>query len=198
MNEYMTVEEVERRLGNVADKSGRVMADAANRALLTTGAYAIKKKIAEEYNVRQKDVDATLRKIKATWSNPTAALDYTGTHGNLYNFGEKSTVSPRHTVHFARGKKPNPKYVFAKVMRGKGKGVPLDQNPKPFVQVSNGGIALFQRITPDPRAALRGVPAPAIPQIVKNDAILEQAREKAEEAFHKRLEQGIDRLMKGY
>ena len=74
MNGYMTVWEVEKLLGNAANKSGRVVANAANRTL-PTGAKVIKQETANEYNVRQKDVEETLRRIKANWSDPTAILD---------------------------------------------------------------------------------------------------------------------------
>lgn len=198
MSEYqISVDEIERRLGRLADKSGRVVANAANRALLTTGAHEIRKKVVMEYNVREKDVTATLRKIKATWSNPTAVLDYKGTHENLYHFGLKKVLSPRNIVRSPGGENPDPKFVEAQIMRRGGK-VALDQNPKPFVQASNGGIALFQRMTPDSRAEIRGVPAPAIPQIVKNEDILEKARIRMREVFYDRVDHEIERVLGGH
>lgn len=198
MNEYLTVWEIERLLGSAADKSGRVIANAANRTI-PTGAKVIKQETAKEYNVRQKDVEKTLRRIKANWSDPTAILRFTGGHGNLYNFGKEDTsvLKPRYKVRSSSPLNPDPANVFARIMRN-GSVDALDQNPKPFVQVVNGNLGLFQRISDDARAALRGVAPPAIPQIIKNDKVQERLRKETDEMFQKRVMHEIDRLMKGY
>ena len=198
MNGYMTVWEVEKLLGNAANKSGRVVANAANRTL-PTGAKVIKQETANEYNVRQKDVEETLRRIKANWSDPTAILRFTGGHGNLYNFGkgDVSVLNPRYTVRSSSPFDPDPGNVFARIMRN-GSMDALDQNPKPFVQIVNGNLGLFQRISDDARAALRGVAPPAIPQVIRNDKVQARFQKETGEMFQKRVLHEIDRLMKGY
>lgn len=198
MNGYMTVWEVEKLLGNAANKSGRVVANAANRTL-PTGAKVIKQETANEYNVRQKDVEETLRRIKANWSDPTAILRFTGGHGNLYNFGKEDTsvLKPRYTVRSSSPFDPDPGNVFARIMRN-GSMDALTQNPKPFVQVVNGNLGLFQRISDDARAALRGVAPPAIPQVIRNDKVQARFQKETGEMFQKRVLHEIDRLMKGY
>lgn len=198
MNGYMTVWEVEKLLGNAANKSGRVIASAANRTL-PTGAKVIKQETANEYNVRQKDVEETLRRIKANWSDPTAILRFTGGHGNLYNFGKEDTsvLKPRYTVRSSSPFDPDPGNVFARIMRN-GSMDALAQNPKPFVQIVNGNLGLFQRISDDARAALRGVAPPAIPQVIRNDKVQARFQKETSEMFQKRVLHEIDRLMKGY
>ena len=198
MNGYMTIEEVERLLGKAENKSGRVIANAANRTL-STGAKVIKQETANEYNVRQKDVEETLRRIKANWSDPTAVLRFTGGHGNLYNFGkgDMSVLKPRYTVRSSSPYDPDPENVFARVMRN-GSMDPLNQNPKPFVQVVNGNLGLFQRISDKADAALRGVAPPAIPQVIRNDKVQERFQKETGEMLQRRMLHEIDRLMKGY
>lgn len=198
MNGYMTIEEVERLLGKAENKSGRVIANAANRTL-STGAKVIKQETANEYNVRQKDVEETLRRIKGNWSDPTAVLRFTGGHGNLYNFGkgDMSVLKPRYTVRSSSPYDPDPGNVFARVMRN-GSMVPLNQNPKPFVQVVNGNLGLFQRISDKADAALRGVAPPAIPQVIRNDKVQERFQKETGEMLQRRMLHEIDRLMKGY
>lgn len=195
---YLSIQEVRNLLGAAADKSGRVIANAANRAL-GTGAKVIKQETSKEYNVRQKDVEETLRRIKADWSEPTAELRFTGGHGNLYNFGSEnnSVLKPRYPVRSSSPYDPDPGNVFARVMRN-GSMDPLNQNPKPFVQVVNGNLGLFQRISDKADAALRGVAPPAIPQVIRNDKVQERFQKETGEMIQRRMLQEVDRIMKGY
>lgn len=190
-------QEVKRRLGTLADRSGAVIARAANRSI-ATGKKAIKQETAEIYNIRQKDVEHILKVTKATARKPVLTLTYKDSHQNLYVFGRKSSLRPRYVIASSDPVNPDPEYVKAKVMN-KNRPAPLDGRPKPFVQQArkSGNIALFQRVSNDSRAQIRGVAAPSLPQIIKNKEVLERFNRDAYSMFRKRLEHEIDNVVKG-
>lgn len=193
---HVSEEAVKQRLGVLANRSGTVIARAANRSV-NTGKKAIKQETAKIYNVRQKDVDGILKVTKATASKPVLTLTYKDSHTNLYVFGRGSSLTPRFVIQSSDPVNPDPEYVRAKVMR-RGGYVPLNGRPKPFVQqAKNGNIALFQRVSDKPRAPIRGVAAPSLPQVIKNDKVLERFSRDARDMFEKRLLHEIDNVLKG-
>lgn len=196
-------EEVRKRLGTLANKSGKVMARAANRAY-KTGKTAIAKETARRYLIRQKDINDknVLKEKPATEKNPTATLVYTGGHRNLYLWNNNKAVSPNKIIHWSHGK-PNVNVYSAAVMKGHGK-IKLygDANNKPFIQRVRKGeksefVGLFQRRNEDRKSQLVSVQAPAIPQILKNAGVMEQFERSAGPMFQKRLEHEIERVLKG-
>lgn len=198
---YVDEAEVKRRLGILADQSGKVIARAVNRSY-TTGKNAIAKEAKKDYLIVQKDVNnsKTLHITRATPAEPAATLKYTGEHRNLYLWNNKRAVSPNETIQWSRGK-PNVKVYKAAVTRGHRK-VKLQGDNKPFIQrvrkSENGEfVGLFRRVTSERDSKLVGVSAPAIPQILKNEKVLKQFRRSAGPMLQKRLEHEIDAVLKG-
>ena len=189
-------EEVKKRLGALASRSGAVIARAANRSI-DTGKKAIKQETANVYNVRQKDANDILKVTRATPKRPYVTLTYKDAHQNLYHFGRKTSLSPRYIVQSSDPASADPEYVKAKVMRRHGPQA-LEERPKPFVQqAKSGNIALFQRTSNASKAPLRGVAAPSLPQIIKNDEVLARFNRDAGSMFSKRLVHEIDNVLKG-
>lgn len=190
-------EEVRKRLGNLANKSGTVIARAANRSI-TTGKKAIKQETAKVYNTRQKDVETILHVDKATAAAPMVRMTFKDSHKNLYVFGKSSVLSPRHPVRSSSPYNPDPRHVAAKVINAHGREA-LAGTPKPFVQIAaeSRNIALFQRVSNDSRAPIRGVAAPAMPQIIKNDDVVARFNRDAYSMFTKRLNHEIEQVLKG-
>lgn len=198
---YVDVAEVKFRLGILADQSGKVIARAVNRSY-TTGKNAIAKEAKKNYLITQKDVNhpKTLKITKARPSYPAATLEYTGGHRNLYLWNNKKAVSPNIVIQWSHGK-PNVKVYRAAVGRGHAK-VKLQGENKPFIQRVRKGekgefVGLFRRVSPERDSKLVGVGAPAIPQILKNDKVMEQFRHAAAPMLQKRLEHEIDAVLKG-
>lgn len=189
--------EVKRRLGALADKSGVVISRAANRAIIT-GKKAIKQETAKIYNVYQKNVESILKVEKATAAHPVARMTYRDTHSNLMAFGKQSSLAPRYPVRSSDPYDPDPEYVKAKVMT-KRRAVPLELRPKPFVQIARSSkvIGLFQRVNNNSRAPIRGVAAPALPQVIKNEDVIARFNRDAASMFVERLNHEIDRVLKG-
>lgn len=194
---YVNEEEVKKRLGALSNKSGAVIARAANRSI-NTGKKAIKQETAKIYNVRAKDADEILKVTRATARNPLFTLTYKDSHRNLYYFGKSNSLSPRYIVQSTDPANPDPEYVKAKVMN-KHRPTPLNGRPKPFVQktAKSGVIALFQRETNDSKAPIRGVAAPSLPQVIKNEEVLARFNRDAYSMFSKRLVHEIDNVLKG-
>ena len=204
LNVTVTVSEAEvkRRLGILANKSGVVISRAANRAI-TTGKMAIKQETAKIYNVNQKDVDKILKVEKATTAHPTVHMSYRDAHSNLFWFGSKQSgtqapITPRYPIKSSSPYDPDPEYVKAKVMTGRG-AVILGSKPKPFVQIAkkSGVIGLFQRVDNSSRASIRGVAAPALPQVIKNEEVIARFNRDVSGMFIKRLNHEIDQILKG-
>ena len=198
INVIITVseEEVKRRLGTLADKSGEVISRAANRAI-TTGKKAIKQETAKIYNVRQKDADSILTVKKATAAHPVVHMTYKGPHLNLMAFGKQSSLTPRYPIRSSSPYDPDPEYVKAKVMTGRG-AVALENGPKPFVQITRSGvIGLFRRIDNSSRAPIKGVAAPALPQVIKNEEVIARFNRDAASELKKRLNHEIDWVLRG-
>lgn len=189
--------EVKRRLGTLANKSGVVISRAANRAI-STGKKAIKQETAKIYNVNQKDVDKILKVEKATTAHPVVHMTYRDSHMNLAAFGKKSSLTPRYPIKSSSPYDPDPEYVKAKVMTGRG-AVALQHGPKPFVQISkkSGVIGLFRRVDNSSRAPIRGVAAPALPQVIKNEEVIARFNRDVTGMFVKRLNHEIDQILKG-
>ncbi len=194
---YVSEDEVRRRLGSLQNRAGLVIARAANRSI-DTGKKAIKQETSKIYNVRQKDTERILRVTKATSGNPVAILTYKDTHTNLYAFGRQTSLRPRYIVQSSDPVNPDPEYVKAKVFN-KSRPVPLQDRPRPFVQKAkrSGVIALFQRTSNASRAPIRGVSAPALPQIIHNDDVMARFNRDAYSMFVKRLAHEIDHELKG-
>ncbi|MCM1045633.1 MAG: hypothetical protein NC417_08995 [Candidatus Gastranaerophilales bacterium] len=188
-------------MGKLSDQSGKVIARAANRAY-TKGKNAVAKEAENDYLVVKNDVnnDKTLKITKATYAKPTAILRYTGKHRNLYLWDNKNAVSPNQTIRWSHGK-PNVEAYEAAVTRGHAK-VKLRGANKAFLQKVRSGengefVGLFRRKTSARGSKLVGVSAPAIPQILKNERILEQFRRSAGPMLEKRLEHEIEAVLKG-
>lgn len=194
---YVSEDEVKKRLGALANRSGAVIARAANRSI-NTGKKAIKQETSKIYNVRQHDVDYILKVTRATAQRPVLTLTYKDAHQNLYAFGRATSLSPRYIVQSSDPVNPDPEFVKAKVMN-KHRPEPLQDRPKPFVQQAkkSGNIALFQRTTNASRAPLRGVAAPSLPQVIKNEEVLARFNRDAYSMFNKRLVHEIDNVLKG-
>lgn len=195
--------EVKKRLGILSEQSGKVMARAVNRAY-PTGKAAIARETRKRYLITAKEINdsKTLKITKATPSNPSAILEYTGNHRNLYWWNNKKAVTPNVVIHWSHGK-PNVKVYKAAVMRGSSKErLTGKDNNKPFLQRVRKGeksdfTGLFQRSNSARDSKLVSIQAPAIPQIIKNEEVMAQFRRAAGPMLQKRLEHEIDVVLKG-
>ena len=102
--------------------------------------------------------------------------------------------------HWSHGT-PNVPIYKAVVKRGHGK-VELRGENKPFIQKVRSGedgefVGLFRRRTAKRDSQLVGVGGPAIPQILKQDKIMDKFQRTAGPVLQKRLDHEIDAVLKG-
>lgn len=190
--------DIKRRLGNLSHKSGHVISRAANRSA-ATGKKVIKQEATRIYNINQKDVEKIFRQERATASHPYVQMVFRDPHRNLAVFGSrKNVLTPRTPVRSSDPTNPDPAFYKAKIMNGH-HAAALNGSPKPFIQFAgkNKMAILLQRKNRSSRAPLRGVAAPAIPQILKNNEVLKKFNDETSAMFVKRLEHEIDQALKG-
>lgn len=212
----ITVDEVaiREKLGELAHKSDVVMRRAANRAL-TTANKTVKKETAKRYRIKQSDVNKTLTLHRASGSALYASVVSKGRHENLAQFKVSPLRRPRRKKR--GGYTPN---VYKAAVEKGGGLKKLDGKVKPFVAtMPNGFTGVFQRKVAKQKKGLAGlfakvvkwrrkrsgkrtdnqieaVQAPAVPQIIKNDAVMVVVTKEANEMMLKRAEHEIERILK--
>lgn len=193
------------KLGALERKAGLVMAHAANRGVSVAVKF-LTKEAAERYRLIREDVTKTVSIKKALRGHPYAVITSKGEHIGL----EKFTVTPFRPLRFTTRKKRSPHVYKAAVMKGQGLK-PLNGNPKPFVAVlKNGHKGVFVRkdVSRHNKGEYRrgigkekysnfikSVQAPAIPQMLKNEDILEIVNRETNEAMVKRVGKEIDAIL---
>lgn len=195
---YASIDEIKERLGDLDKKAGTIFSSAAKRAM-TTGKKVIKQETAARYNVRPKDVASALKESRDKESRGLVwKLTYKDPHRNLFSFGTNTVVTPKFPVRSSSPYNPDPRFYSANVEKSTGKQA-LDGTPKPFVQITpnNGRIALFERVSAAPDAEIRGVAAPAIPQIIKNEKVMARFNQEVGDMLQKRIDHEISRALRG-
>lgn len=195
-----SIKDVEKRLGSLWKKSGVVLSNATKRAV-TTGKKVIKQETVKRYNMLARDVEEVLSVVKNKEDHHGISykLVYKDTHRNLMTFstGKRiNVVTPGKPFKLGKGGKRDPDYVKANVLKATG-SIPLNGPVKPFVVQTEKRIALFQRENTNPRSEIRGVGAPAIPQVVKNKEVMERFQKETSEMLENRIEHEIDWILKG-
>lgn len=195
------IERIRERLGDLDVKAGTVVARVVKRAM-TTGKKVIKQETAAKYNVIQRDVEEALKESRDKETRGLIwKLTYQDKHRNLFSFSSGSktnVVTPKFPVRSSSKYNPDPKFYKANVEKNTG-DVELSGSPKPFVQkVPNSGrIALFERVSVNSDAEIRGVAAPAIPQIIKNEKVMKRFDEEVKKTVKKRVDIEIKNILKG-
>jgi hypothetical protein len=169
--------DVQKRLGTFSDKAPNAIANALNRAL-TTVAAQVSREVRKEYNIKAKDVKATLSKTRASRANLSAIVRSQGEVVPLDRF----KVSP---------KTPQPKRK--KPIKVAVKKTGLKPLLRAFV-VDLHGIKVFRRKTKH-RLPIQRLFGPSIPQMLGNEEILNKINREGKEMFYKRLDHEINRIL---
>lgn len=183
------MEDVERRLGNLKSKAPLVLSRAINRAISN-----VKKNSAKEtssrYYITSGEVKKTLRLVKASKSSLKAAVISSGSGIALSKF----KVNPGTPVRY-RGASRSPKVYRAGVKKSGGVK-PLAGDPKAFIAVMKSGHkGVFER-TSDASLPIKQLYGPSVPQIMKNQDILDVINKDAAETLQKRLDVEINNVLR--
>lgn len=189
------VDEVERRLSQITDKSKLVMMRAMNRTASTI-ATTEKREVSARYFITQKSVAETLRIEKASTSNLSAKVVSKGKRMGL----EKFKVSPLRPVKMTKGGKKSPRVYKAAVRKNQGlkllSGIDVDgKTNKPFVAImKNGHAGVFFRETLK-NYPIKSIMGPSVPDVAGSKAVMEVITKKANETLEKRIEHELSRVM---
>jgi len=183
------MEDVERRLGNLKSKAPLVLSRAINRAISN-----VKKNSAKEtssrYYITSGEVKKTLRLVKASKSSLKAAVISSGSGIALSKFKVNTGTPVRY-----RGAGRSPKVYRAGVKKSGGVK-PLAGDPKAFIAVMKSGHkGVFER-TSDASLPIKQLYGPSVPQIMKNQDILDVINKDAAETLQKRLDVEINNVLR--
>ena len=174
-------------LGSLARRTNVVIARAANVGM-RKAAVSIQNETYRRNALRKKDIRDILKRDRASYTHPVATLTYTDGFKNLSIWSEghgRSVVKP-FVPHV--GYSLEPENYFAHVKRRGGDKALRGGDPIPFVQIAKNSknISLFTRMGQS-RYPIRGVAAPAIPQVIKEDDVEQKVRKVAFDATQKEL-----------
>ena len=178
------VEKALRELAHIKDGAPRAMSAALNKT--ATGAKTeIKRIVAAEYFISQKDAGSTLSIQKASPGDLEAKIISAG------------PVIPLIKFRVSRKAPPTPKRgVKAKVKRQGGGGIAAEGGRKGFLAtMSSGHTGVFVR-TNKKRLPVKQLMGPAIPSMI--DKHLPEINAKVQVRMEKNLEHEIDRIEKGF
>ena len=182
------IEDIELRLGNMKKNAPLVLSRAINRAVSN-----VKKNMGKEtsslYYISSGNVKKTVNITKATKSKLKAAAISQGSGIALSKF----KVNPGTPVKY-RGTSRSPKVYRAGVKKSGGVK-PLDGNPKSFIAVMKSGhVGVFSRLGGE-GLPIKQLYGPSVPQMVKNENIMEKINREANETLQKRIDAEISNIL---
>ena len=182
---------VANNLGALASRTNVVIARAANVGM-RRAAVAITNETYERNALRKRDIRSILKRQRASYSRPVAKLTYTDSFKNMVIWSEghgRSVVRP-YVPHV--GYSDEPKNYFGHVKRRAGDKALTGDGPIPFVQIAkrSGNMSLFTRLGRS-RYPIRGVAAPAVPQVIAEDKVEKEVRKVAMDATTNELKRQI-------
>lgn len=161
------------------------MVSAVNRTLDTT-VTQIKREVASEYTVKQKDITKSIKKTRATKTRLSAVAIASGGQVALYKFRHSPTNPPPKQ----RYKQP----VKAQVKKNGSKKTVIYKSNKAFVQTVHGNNMIFVR-EGRKRLPIKKLFALSVPQMIadKNDSkgSIVRIQARAQEMLEKRVNQEI-------
>lgn len=171
------LEDVQSRLGNLSKKAPNAISNSLNRSMNNI-ATNISKEVRKEYNMKAKDIKATLVKTRSTRSTLGAVVKSKGELIPLDRFRvSPKTVQPKRKAPIKVGvKKPGLKPLLGA-----------------FV-ADISGKKVFKR-TGKKRLPVRRLFGPSIPQMIGNEEIARKIDEEGQKMFQKRMDHEINRIL---
>lgn len=187
--EFTGVKEVEGRLGKLKSKSPDVIARAINRAANNARKNMVKE-TSDRYFIKGADVRNTISIAKASKSRLKAAIISNGPGIALSKF----KVNPGTPVRY-RGKSRSPKVYKAGVEKSGGVK-PLDGDPKAFIAIMRSGHkGVFTRTT-EHSLPIKQLYGPSVPQMLKNEKIMQAVNEDVNRTLQKRIDAEINNVLR--
>lgn len=187
--------EIQLRLKELKDRAPQALYRAINDAVSKTFTEE-KRAAAGKYNIAQKNVAPTLRKVKASRSRLKGGVISTGERISLYDF--------KHSA-------GNP--IKVSVKKG-GSSKSLDGDPKAFIaEMKNGHIGIFERKRDYKKkikkrklgvkeginrhnVRIKQLNSLSVPQMLKDEKLMGQVEDKARDVLMERLEHHIEYILR--
>lgn len=186
------LEEAQKELSHIEKGIEKAISLAINHSLSKVKTQ-LKKKVREEYFIKDKDVEKTLKMKKANISSLSGTITSTSTRTSLAKFNvRKNSFGLTVAIKKDRGRVP---------VQGKPK-----LYGKPFlVKLNNGHIGVMQRKTEKKIYVAKGIwRSPieelftlSIPQMVENPIIQNYIEDQVITIFNERFNHEVERLIKG-
>lgn len=153
-------------------------ASALNRTLNYT-ATLTKKEVTNIYSIKQKEVNSTLKKKRASKSSLNASIQSRG-----------KTISLTKFPHNPKQFKAKNKKVKVKIKKQEGYKV-IKTSPSAFVQTMNGGTHIWMREGKE-RNPVRLLRTLSIPQMISNDKVINKIQRMSGEKLKERINHEIE------
>lgn len=199
VNIYISAEELQAfgiQLGRLRHKTPAVVARAANKAAIKARTD-IDKETTDRYLTKKAAVRKTSTLHRATYATMTARLVYTDGFRNLTRWSGRPGGNAVRPMKAHQRFDKNPRNYFAHVMKKNGHKALAGGGEIPFIQIPKNGVMLLFRRTGRSRYPIKGVAAPAIPQIVKNRETMQAVGVKAFDVMSKEAARQIALYLSG-
>lgn len=178
-------------LKNTPKEIRPAIAHAINKTMDST-VTQVKREVAAEYTIKQKDIAQAITKKRATVSNLTGAAIAEGGQVALYKFKHTPVQPPPKQIYIQP--------VKAQVKKSGGKKLVARNGNKAFIQTINGKHMIWVRKSKR-RFPIEKLYAMSVPQMItdKNDSkgSIQRIKARTQEMLEKKVEQEINyRLLK--
>lgn len=153
-------------------------ASALNRTLDYT-ATLTKKEVTNMYAIKQKEVNSTLKKKRASKSSLNASIQSKG-----------QTIALSKFPHNPKQYRPRNKKVKVKVKKQEGYKI-IKTSPSAFVQTMNGGTNIWMREGKS-RTPVRLLRSLSVPQMISNNEVIDVIQKKSGEKLQERINHEIE------
>lgn len=175
---------IEKRLETLESKAPIVLIRAVNRAA-NAAKVQIAKEVNSKYQISSAKVRSTLDIKKANRGNLVAEVKSEGKNIGLYKF----KVSPKTKVRRGKSK------VYRASVKKEGGYKELSGKPKPFVaEMKNSHMGVFVRKGRS-RLSIKELYGPSVPQMIKNEEIMDSIEKRTSEVLNKRIDHEISYLL---
>ncbi len=185
------IQEIEERLGAFKSKTPLVVSRAINRSVANIRKN-IGKEVSARYFISSGAVRETVRSINAGKGKLSGAVITKGSPIALSKF----KVSPKRQVKHTKKGNYSPK-VYKSGVEKSGGLKPLSGNPKAFLGImrSTGHVGVMVRKS-DKRFPIQQLYGPSVPQMVKNEEIMEKLKREAGQTLEKRIHAEVANILR--
>lgn len=186
------VEAAKKALADFPNRVPGVVSSAINRSLTNVGSN-IRKEVRANYEIKARDVSATLKRSNSTRSTLSGSIKSTGRPIPLDRF----KVSPK-TVQPKRKRQLNITIKKGSVKQITGAFVANIHGIKIFTRTGKFGVASKGSYEGTRREGIERKFSLSVPQMIGSKSVSKTIEVRGQQMFRRRLTHGVNQIMKGY